>query len=231
MARTLQLLGADWRLMSSFEEAVPRTVVLATRNPGKVEELARLLERLPWRIVPLDLVPGGSEVEWDEYGATYRHNAEIKARAVTEGTGLPALADDSGLEIEALGGWPGVRTARWMGEEAAPEQLLHGIAKKVERLPSDQRFANFVCALAFSDPAAGVESELKGVEGRLRGVLLSSPRGEGGFGYDPIFVPEGDHRTMAEMALEEKDRISHRGKAAAALVELLLARSTAEGHE
>ncbi|HVD03491.1 MAG TPA: RdgB/HAM1 family non-canonical purine NTP pyrophosphatase [Candidatus Dormibacteraeota bacterium] len=209
--------------MSRLGATGPRTVVLATRNPGKVEELARLLERLPWRIVALDQVPGGSAIEWDECGATYRHNAEIKARAVLQGTGLPALADDSGLELEALGGWPGVLTARWMGDDASPRQLLRGIANKVEKLPENERFANFVCALAFAEPTAGEEAAVIGAEGRVRGVLLSSPRGDGGFGYDPIFVPEGDHRTMAEMALEEKDRISHRGKAAASLAALVWA--------
>ena len=153
-----------------------------------------------------------------EDGASYLENAEIKARAVCRGTGLPALADDSGIEVQALGGWPGIHTARWMGETATPAQLLQGLTDRLATLPESSRQAQFICALALAVPGSNSEIELVLTESRLEGTLVTEPRGSRGFGYDPIFIPKGEERTMAEMSQAHKDEISHRGMAARQLL-------------
>lgn len=196
-------------------------VVLATRNRGKLGELTRLLAGLRWNLVALDQCPRGAQVCWEEDGATYQENAAIKAWATARGTGLAALADDSGLELDALAGWPGLHTARWMGGQATSEELLQGIAKRVAQLAPDRRGATFRCVLAYA-PLLPERSTPVFAEGTLRGTLLSVPRGNNGFGYDPIFVPSGYSRTLAEMEEVEKDSISHRGLAARAMVAAVL---------
>lgn len=193
-------------------------VVVASRNPGKAAELRRLLGSVSWRLLELDQAPGGHEVDWAEDGASYLENAEIKARAVCRGTGLPALADDSGIEVPALGGWPGIHTARWMGETATPAQLLQGLTDLLATLPVSSRQAQFICALALAVPGSNSEIELVLTESRLEGTLVTEPRGSRGFGYDPIFIPKGEERTMAEMSQAHKDEISHRGMAARQLL-------------
>ena len=197
-------------------------MVVASHNPGKAAELRRLLRSVSWRLLELDQAPGGHEVDWEESGTTYLANAEIKARAVCAGTGLPAMADDSGIEVAALDGWPGIHTARWMGEGATPKQLLVGLTQRVGALPEDRRRGSFVCALALAVPVAGGNAEVIVTEARLDGTLLVEPRGRGGFGYDPIFVPHGEQRTMAEMSRVHKDEISHRAMAAHQLLAKLL---------
>ena len=183
--------------------------VVATRNEHKLRELR---EALPG--VGLEPLPARVQLP-PESGEAFIENALGKARAARAASGVPAIADDSGIEAAALGGRPGVRSARYAGEEASDEQNL---AKLVEELEGaeDRRLA-YVCALAVVQ-ADG--SELV-VEGRCEGTLASEPRGEGGFGYDPAFVPDDtgpdDRRTMAELAPGEKDAISHRGRAARAL--------------
>jgi XTP/dITP diphosphohydrolase len=183
--------------------------VVATRNEHKLRELR---EALPG--VGLEPLPARVQLP-PESGEAFIENALGKARAARAASGVPAIADDSGIEAAALGGRPGVRSARYAGEEASDEQNL---AKLVEELEGaeDRRLA-YVCALAVVE-ADG--SELV-VEGRCEGTLASEPRGEGGFGYDPAFVPDDtgpdDRRTMAELAPGEKDAISHRGRAARAL--------------
>jgi XTP/dITP diphosphohydrolase len=196
-------------------------VVVASRNAGKAAELRRLLRGVSWRLLEMDQAPGGHEIEWVEDGATYLENATIKAKAVSKGTGLPALADDSGIEVAALGGWPGLHTARWMGEGATTTDLLQGLIKRVGELPENQRRATFVCALALVLPAAGTESALIVTESRLDGTLVTKARGRSGFGYDPIFIPTGEQRTMAEMSQAHKDEISHRALAAQQLIRKL----------
>lgn len=191
----------------------PLQVVVASRNRGKVAELRRLLRAVPWRLLALDHAPGGPEIEWVEDGATYRENAAIKARAVYIATGMPSLADDSGIEVGALDGWPGVHTARWMGEGVAAGQLVLGLTERIARLPLEKRRASFICALALALPASGGDADLLVAEARVEGTLLTKPRGRRGFGYDPIFVPQGEQRTMAEMRQAHKDEISHRGMA------------------
>jgi XTP/dITP diphosphohydrolase len=199
-------------------------VVIASRNSGKVVELRRLLREVPWRLQELEHVPGSGRIHWEEDGATYRANAMIKARAVCAGTGLTSLADDSGIEIKALGGWPGVHTARWLGAGASAAQLLAGLTERIANLPPADRDATFVCAVALAVPGPRGEIELFESEARLEGSLQAQPRGRQGFGYDPIFVPEGEVRTMAEMSRAQKDELSHRGAAVRQLL-LDLARS------
>jgi XTP/dITP diphosphohydrolase len=181
-------------------------LVLASRNEHKLRELSDLLR--PHELEPL---PAGVDLP-PETGTTFAANALIKARAAAAATGLPAVADDSGIEAAALGGAPGVWSARYAGEDATDEQNLDKLLREVA--DGDRRVA-YVCALAYVEP--GGQEEL--VEGRCEGVLAREPRGAGGFGYDPAFVPDdyGDDRTMAELAPEEKAAISHRGRAASAL--------------
>jgi XTP/dITP diphosphohydrolase len=181
------------------------TLVLSTRNPHKVREFAALLEGL-------EVVPLPDDVELPpETGETFAENALGKARAAAAATGGPAIADDSGIEAAALGGAPGVRSARFAGEDATDEENL---ARLLREAPAGSALA-YVCVIAYVD---GAEERL--FEGRCTGTLAAEPRGDGGFGYDPAFVPDdiADGRTMAELAASEKDAISHRGRAARELV-------------
>jgi len=183
-------------------------VVLATRNEHKIRELARILT--PYGISlesPSDL-PDVAETE-----PTFAANALLKARAVASATGLVAVADDSGLEVDALNGMPGVLSARWAGRHGDDRANLSLVLAQISDVPDERRTAAFVCAAAAVAPS-GAEVL---VEGRVDGVLLHSPRGAGGFGYDPIFVPLGSTQTTAEMTAAEKDALSHRGKAFRAL--------------
>lgn len=194
-------------------------LVLATRNDHKLRELSELMR--PFELEPL---PEGVELP-PETGTTFADNALGKARAAAIATGSPAVADDSGIEAAALGGAPGVWSARYAGEGASDEDNL---ARLLREVPSDgDRRVAYVCALAYVEP--GGREEL--VHGRCEGVLAEEPRGDGGFGYDPAFVPDdyaGDERTMAELTPKEKDAISHRGRAARALVARLAALEAAE---
>jgi XTP/dITP diphosphohydrolase len=187
-------------------------LVLATRNPHKVRELAAML-------APHDVVALPDEVELpSETGETFAENALGKARAAADATGEPSIADDSGIEAAALGGAPGVRSARFAGEQASDEDNL---AKLLRDVPADgDRRVAYVCALAYVEPA-GTEEVF---EGRCDGTLAELPRGSGGFGYDPAFLPAdtGDGRTMAELPPGEKDSISHRGRAARAFLDWLV---------
>ncbi len=183
-------------------------LVLATRNAHKVREFETLLR--PHEILPL---PDDVQLP-PETADTFAGNALGKARAAAAATGLPAIADDSGIEAAALGGAPGVRSARYAGETATDEENL---AKLLREAPAGSALA-YVCALAYIDEV-GTEQV---VEGRCTGTLTDRPRGDGGFGYDPAFVPDdipdSDDRTMAELDPAEKDAISHRGRAARALL-------------
>jgi XTP/dITP diphosphohydrolase len=178
-------------------------LVLSTRNQHKVRELGVLL-------APHEVLPLPAQVELPpETGETFADNALEKARVAARATGLPAIADDSGIEARALGGAPGVRSARYAGEHASDEENL---GKLLREVPEDgDRGVSYVCALAYVN---GDEERL--FEGRCEGTLATEPRGGGGFGYDPAFLPadRDDNRTMAELSVEEKDAISHRGRAA-----------------
>jgi XTP/dITP diphosphohydrolase len=191
-------------------------VVLASRNPAKVAELSRILAGSGVELVGLGGFPGLRDVAETE--PTFAENALLKARAARDGTGLPAVADDSGLTVDALNGMPGVLSARWSGRHGDDAANLDLLLAQIADVPEERRGAAFVCAAAAALPA-GREVV---VEGRVRGRLLRARRGTGGFGYDPIFVPDGDTRTTAEMGAEEKDAISHRGQAFRALAPRLL---------
>jgi XTP/dITP diphosphohydrolase len=190
-------------------------VVLATRNSGKVAELRRILAGLDVDLVGLDAVPEVGEIA--ETGETFADNALLKARTVAALTGLPAVADDSGLTVAALGGMPGVLSARWSGRHGDDEANLRLVLGQLADVPDERRHAAFVCAAAAALP----DGHVRVVEALLEGTLTREPRGTGGFGYDPIFVPLGDSRTTAEMTAAEKDAISHRGQAFRALAPLL----------
>ncbi|HEV7808096.1 MAG TPA: non-canonical purine NTP pyrophosphatase [Solirubrobacteraceae bacterium] len=185
-------------------------LVLATRNAHKAREFATLLA--PHEVAPL---PDGVELP-PETGETFLDNAIDKARAAARATGLPAIADDSGIEAAALGGAPGVRSARFAGEHADDDENL---AKLLREAPTGSAL-RYVCALVLVRPGGDVEHA---VVGRCTGTLAARPRGDGGFGYDPAFLPDdrADGRTMAELAPAEKDAISHRGRAARELLALL----------
>lgn len=193
---------------------VPRTrrLVLGTRNPHKVREVARLLAPSGIEVEPL---PEGIELP-PETGETFEANALPKARTAAAATGRPAIADDSGIEAEALGGAPGVRSARYAGPGADDEQNL---VKLIREAPAGTGL-RYVCALAYVDPDSGEEQLFFGY---CEGSMAAERRGSGGFGYDPVFLPLEDRegRTMAELPADEKDAISHRGRAARALLDWL----------
>jgi XTP/dITP diphosphohydrolase len=194
--------------------AFPSRLVLATRNPHKVREIRRICA--DWPVTWLT----HEELDWpevEEVGATYLDNALLKARAVAAATGETALADDSGIEVDALGGAPGPRSARYAGPDASDEENLRALLRAVKGVPRPGRTARYRAVAAVADPE-GTETH---AEAASDGILRTKPVGTGGFGYDPIFEPAGWDRTMAELAPEEKDRISHRGRALRALEELL----------
>ena len=191
------------------------TVVLATRNAKKLEELRRGLAAEGSEVLGLADVTPHPEPEETEH--TFAGNALLKARACVEATGLPTLADDSGLTVAALGGMPGVRSARWAGPGSSDEENLALVLRQLADVPTERRTASFVCALALALPDG--RSEV--IHGEVTGRLTMWARGENGFGYDPIFLPDGHDRTTAEMSAEEKDAISHRGRAIRAMVPIL----------
>jgi XTP/dITP diphosphohydrolase len=195
---------------------VSRQVVLATRNAGKVAELQRILAPYDVQLLSLDDVASyepGPETE-----PSFAGNALAKAREACRHTGLPSIADDSGLEVDALNGMPGVLSARWAGRHGDDLANLELVLGQVADVPDERRGARFVCAAAAALP----DGQEVVVEGEMRGVLLREPRGTNGFGYDPIFQPDGEKRSSAELTSEEKDAISHRGKAFRALAPLLV---------
>ncbi len=191
-------------------------LVLATRNRKKLAELDRILSAagVCARLLTLDDVDVPEVVE---SGATFAENAVRKAVATAAASGLPAVADDSGLVVDALNGMPGVLSARWSGAGADDASNLRLVLEQTADVPQDRRGAAFVCVAALAEPDGRVHV----VEGRVTGHLLTAPRGSGGFGYDPIFVPEGHTRTTAQMTPQEKDAISHRGKAFRGIAEVL----------
>jgi XTP/dITP diphosphohydrolase len=186
-------------------------IVLATRNRHKLDELRRILAAYDVELVSLDEYPDVPDVA--ETGATFADNAILKAQAVASATGLVAVADDSGISVEALNGMPGVLSARWAGRHGDDAANLRLVLAQVGDVPDERRGAAFVCAAAACTPDGRVVL----AEGRVEGTLIRAARGANGFGYDPIFVPVGETRTTAEMSAEEKDAISHRGVALRAL--------------
>ncbi len=209
-------------------DARPR-LVLATMNRHKVIELTRILEggRVEVELVSLAEFPGAPDVA--ETGATFAENALLKAHAVAEFTGLPAVADDSGLCVDALNGMPGVLSARWSGKHGDDEANLWLVLGQLADVPDERRGAQFACVAALALPT-GREHVAEGI---VAGKLIRSPRGENGFGYDPIFVPApatlaafglpATGQTTAEMEPADKDKISHRGKALRGLAPVIAA--------
>jgi XTP/dITP diphosphohydrolase len=198
-------------------------VLLASRNAKKLAELQRILaEAVDIELVGLGDVPPYPEAP--ETGATFAENALLKAREGVQYTGLPTVADDSGLAVDALNGMPGVFSARWSGKHGDDQANLDLLLAQLGDVPDERLGAAFVCAAALVLP----DSTEHVVEGRLAGSLIRVPRGEGGFGYDPIFTPTGYDRTTAELSPAEKDQISHRGQAFRALAPVI--REVLGGH-
>jgi XTP/dITP diphosphohydrolase len=191
-------------------------IVVATRNLGKLREIVPLLAELGLDLHTIDeLAPG---VELREDGLTFEENALAKARQAARATGLPAIADDSGLEVDALGGAPGVHSARYAGSSASDAENNAKLVAALAALPGASSTGRFRCVAAFVDPAHGLEIVRSGSCG---GNILGAPRGLGGFGYDPLFLVPALGRTMAELSLEEKNRLSHRAAAFQALAAAL----------
>lgn len=182
-------------------------LILATENRHKLREIRELLAGLDVEVLHLGQLAEPPALT--ETGATFAENARQKACAVARATGELALADDSGLEVDALGGEPGVQSARWAGEGAGDAQLVAKLLRQLTEVPDDRRTARFVCVLSLCAP----EGEVGRWEGRAEGVITREPRGTGGFGYDPVFLYPEDGLTFAEMAPERKNAVSHRGRA------------------
>ena len=192
-------------------------IVLATRNPGKITELRAILTaaRPDYDLVGADAYPEVPDVK--ETGVTFAENALLKAHALAQATGLPAVADDSGLCVDVLNGAPGIFSARWSGHHGDDRANLDLLLAQLSDIDDAHRAAHFACAAALALPD-GTE---RVVEGRLLGTLRHAPVGDGGFGYDPILQPLGDTRTCAQLTAEEKNAISHRGQAFRALVQVV----------
>ena len=196
--------------------ALPPRIAIASHNAHKLREIARICADWPvaWLTVENH---EGPWPEVEETGSTYLENARLKAEAGAAALGLPALADDSGIEVDALGGRPGPRSARFAGEDATDERNLQELIRALKGVPGSGRTARYRCLAVLASP----DGDEVSAEGICEGTLLTKPRGSGGFGYDPIFVPAGWDDTMAELSDEEKDRISHRGRALRALRDVL----------
>ncbi len=207
-------------------------IVLATRNPGKLREFrallgshtasgtldsSRALGELDLEQAVIDAATAGC-AEIPETGISFTENSLLKARAVAAETGLPAVADDSGLAVDVLGGAPGIFSGRWAGAQASDENNLRLLLEQLADIAPEHRGAAFVCVAALVVPASAHAPAAEfTTTGTLRGSLLLSPQGAGGFGYDPILQPSGETRSTAELSMEEKNAISHRGEAFAAL--------------
>jgi len=189
---------------------MPVRAVVASRNRHKLREIGVLLADagLRWDLLSIDEVAPGCALTEEE--PSFEGNALSKARQAAAASGLPALADDSGIEVDALGGAPGVYSARWSGEPCDDARNNQKMLRELAGVPPERRTARYRCVAAFVDPARGLEIVRAGT---CEGRLLESPRGTGGFGYDPLFLVESLGRTMAEITLEEKNRLSHRAAA------------------
>lgn len=196
-----------------------KKILVATKNPGKFREIKGFLEDTGIEILGLDAFPGVQVPEED--GETYLENALKKAKAVAGQTGLMTLADDSGLEVEVLGGKPGVHSARFAGPSASDEENNRKLLHMLKGVPLERRKATFRCILVLVAPQGGL---LEVAEGVVEGLILPTPRGEMGFGYDPLFLIPELGKTLAELPLEVKNSISHRGRALMVLRERLLLR-------
>lgn len=203
----------------SAQSSEPQTLVIATSNLGKIEEIRKLLDAQPVVLArPEDIL--GRRVEVVEDGLTFRDNAEIKARQIAARTGLLTLADDSGLEVDALDGLPGVRSARFAGERATDAENNAELLRRLVGIDEGALSARFRCAMALFDPKRG---RFHLTDGTCEGRIGKTARGEAGFGYDPLFLVDAfGNRTMAELSMPEKNQVSHRGKALRAMLPFIL---------
>jgi len=201
---------------------MPQKLLIATKNMGKVREYRELLADLPFNVVSLADV--GVDADVEETGETFAENALLKARAYARLSGLLTWADDSGLAVDALAGWPGVHSARHAGPDATDADRIDILLQRLAATPAQERHAAFHCVVAIATP----EGRAWTTEGMCAGVIIEQPRGAGGFGYDPIFFVPDLGKTFAQLAPEEKNAISHRGIAARKAA-ALLAQLTAQG--
>ncbi len=201
--------------MSNVEVKAFRKLLVATRNPGKVKEYRQLLHRVPFQVTSLEQVGVAKEVE--ETGKSFEENACLKASTYATLSGLLTLADDSGLEVDALGGAPGVRSSRYAGPEATDEARVALLLKNLSGVAWEDRKGRFRCVIAIAWPSG----EVRTVSGVVEGIIQYEPKGANGFGYDPVFYLPHLGRTMAELSLEEKNGLSHRAQAARKAVTLL----------
>jgi XTP/dITP diphosphohydrolase len=192
-----------------------RSLLLATTNRHKLQEYRAIFSDLPFQLLSLEDIRLDMDVE--ETGTTFQENADLKALAYARASGLLSLADDSGLAIDALGGAPGVYSARFITPETSYEERFRVILQRLQGLPMEQRSARFCCVITLAEPSGYHRS----VQGALEGVIAEAPRGEHGFGYDPIFLVPELGKTTAELSSEQKNSISHRGRAAHLACELL----------
>lgn len=207
-------------MSQASDSRVPR-LVLATHNKGKLRELRELLRgQVPGLDVDTQVVDAAAAGAPDvvETGVTFAENSLLKARAVAQATGLVAIADDSGLAVDVLGGAPGIFSARWAGRHGDDAANLRLLLDQLSDVPDGHRGAAFVCAAALAVPGPDGAGQEVVEYGQLEGTLLREPRGAGGFGYDPVLQPVGEDRSCAELSAEEKNAISHRGKAFRALL-------------
>ena len=197
--------------------AFPERLAIASRNAHKLRELGRICADWPVEWITVDNHDPSEFPDVEETGETYLDNAVLKATQVARALGIAAVADDSGIEVDALDGAPGPRSARYAGEHATDEQNLDALLRAVRGVPSGGRTARYRCVAAIAWP----DGRTTHADGMCEGALVSKRRGARGFGYDPVFVPAGWDETMAELTDEQKDRISHRGRAFRGLREML----------
>jgi XTP/dITP diphosphohydrolase len=200
-------------------------LLIATRNKGKLKELTALLAGVPFVLVSLD--EAGIKDDVEETGATLEENAVLKATTYARLSGLPTLADDSGLEVDALGGEPGVRSSRYAGEGATDAQRIAFLLKKLQNIPEERWSARFRCVIAIAWPSEPLEL----FTGECPGRIISQPRGSNGFGYDPAFLLPQLGKTMAELSTEEKNQLSHRSVAARKAAAALRRRAIGRGNQ
>ena len=198
-------------------------LLIATNNLGKLRELTGLLAESPY--TPISLADIGIDEDVAETGSTFEENATLKATSYARMSGILTLADDSGLEVEALGGQPGVLSARYAGDGATDSQRIAYLLDKLDNISEADRAARFCCVLALATPGEAVQL----YSGECRGRILESPRGENGFGYDPVFLLEGLGKTMAELTQDEKNGVSHRSRAAGKAAEALKSGAFSQG--
>jgi XTP/dITP diphosphohydrolase len=202
----------------------PSELLVATNNAGKVRELSRLLADLPLRLRFLSELEDIPEVE--ETGTTFAENATLKALQYSKLSGMLTLSDDSGLSVDALGGAPGVYSARYAGAQATYAERIRKLLGELAATGDEERRARFVCVIAIANPSTGL---LDIFEGTCEGCIAHAPRGTGGFGYDPLFIPEGHEQTFGELPPEVKQFISHRARALAKAIRYLRSRFTTHG--